>query len=65
MDLAGKVRQYDVVICLGSDERLKLLQGILDGEIISIEIGISPITEDKWVDPKVIKKVLRSIKSAR
>lgn len=65
MDLAGKFRQYDIVICIGSDERLKLLQGILDGELISIEIGISPITEDKWVDPKTIKKVLRSIKSAR
>jgi transcriptional regulator with XRE-family HTH domain len=65
MDLTGRVRQYDVVICIGSDERLKLLEGILDGEVISIEIGVSPITEDKWVDPRILKKVLRSVKSAR
>lgn len=65
MSLAAKFRQYDVVICIGSDQRIKMTEGILDGEVISVVIGESPITEDKWVDPKVIKKILRSIKSAR
>ena len=65
MDLTARMRQYEVVICIGSDERIKLIQGMLDGEVISLEIGISPITEDKWVDPKEIRKILRSIRSAR
>jgi transcriptional regulator len=65
MNLTGKVRKYKVVICIGSDERVKLIEGILDSEVISIEIGTSPITEDKWVDPVEIRKILRSIKSAR
>ncbi|MGR6837150.1 transcriptional regulator [Syntrophomonas erecta] len=65
MDLTSRVRSYEVVICVGSDERLKLLEGILDAQVIFIEIGSSPITEDKWVDPEEIKKILRSIKSAR
>jgi len=30
-----------------------------------VEIGTSPITEDKWVDPQEIRKILRSIKLAR
>ncbi len=64
-DLTARMRQYEVVICIGSDERIKLIRGILDGEVISVEIGISPITEDKWVDPKEIRKILRVIKSAR
>lgn len=65
LDLAGQVRDYEVVICIGSDERIKLMEGILNGQVISIKLGTSPITEDKWVDPAVLKKTLRSIKSAR
>ncbi|MGI6452595.1 MAG: helix-turn-helix domain-containing protein [Syntrophomonadaceae bacterium] len=65
MALTARVRSFDTVICIGSDERIKLLEGILDGQIVSIEIGSSPITEDKWVDPDELKKILRSIKAAR
>ncbi|MDD2620414.1 MAG: transcriptional regulator [Syntrophomonadaceae bacterium] len=65
MDLTARVRSYEVVIGLGSDERLKLIEGVLDGQFIGLEIGASPITEDKWVDPQEIRKILRSIKSAR
>ncbi|MDD3365491.1 MAG: hypothetical protein PHZ03_10955, partial [Syntrophomonas sp.] len=65
MDLVARIRKYEVVICLGSDERVKLIEGMLDAEVISMEIGTSPITEDKWVDPQEILKILRAIKSAR
>lgn len=65
MDLIAEARKYEVIICIGSDERLKILAGVLDGQIISLEIGTSPITEDKWLDPEIIRKVLRSIRSAR
>ncbi len=65
MDLITEARRYDVVICIGSDERIKLMEGVLNGQIISIEIGTSPITEDKWLDPAMIRNVLRSIRTAR
>ena len=65
MDLIADVRKYEVIICIGSDERLKLLAGVLDGQIISLEIGTSPLTEDKWLDPEIIRKVLKAIRSAR
>lgn len=65
MDLIADARRYDVVICIGSDERIKLMEGVLDGQIISVEIGTSPITEDKWLDPAVIREILRSIRTAR
>jgi len=65
MNLTAQIRTYDIVILMGSDERLKLIEGILDGQVISIELGLSPITEDKWVDPAELKKILRSIKTAR
>jgi len=65
MALIARVRNYEVIICMGSDERIKLIEGLLDGQVISIEIGSSPITEDKWVDPQELKKILRSVKAAR
>lgn len=65
MDLIARMHNYEVIIAIGSDQRLKLIENMLDGEVISLEIGTSPITEDKWVDPKEIRKILRSIKSAR
>lgn len=65
MNLTAQFRAYDIVILMGSDERLKLLEGILDSQVVSIELGPSPLTEDKWVDPAQLKKILRSIKTAR
>ena len=65
MDLIADARRFDVVICIGSDERIKLMEGVLDGQIISVEIGTSPITEDKWLDPAVIREILKSIRTAR
>ncbi|NLW92778.1 MAG: transcriptional regulator [Syntrophomonadaceae bacterium] len=65
MNLTAQIRTYDIVILMGSDERLKLIEGILDGQVVSIELGPSPLTEDKWVDPAEVKKILRSIRAAR
>ena len=65
MDMIADARKYEVVICIGSDERTKLLSGVLDGQVICLEIRTSPITEDKWVDPNEIRKILRLIKTAR
>jgi transcriptional regulator with XRE-family HTH domain len=65
MDLIARIRNYEVVICIGSDERIKLIEGTLNGHIISLEIGTSPITEDKWVDPAQLRYILRSMRSAR
>lgn len=65
MDLISQVKKYEVVIIIGSDERIRLIQGVIDGEIMNVEIGKSPITEDKYLEPVVMRKILRSIKSAR
>lgn len=65
MDMVARVRAFDVVILLASDYRLKLLRGLLDNEVLTLEIGESPITEDKWVDPQELLKVIRAAKGAR
>jgi hypothetical protein len=65
MDLIGKMHSFETIIAIGSDNRIKLIQGLLDSEVICVEIGTSPITEDKWVDPDEIRKILAVTKSAR
>lgn len=65
MAIIGQIRNYEVVILIGSDKRLRLLEGMIDSQVISIVIGTSPISEDKWVDPEELQKILRMIKDAR
>lgn len=65
MDMIPRVRAYDVVILLASDYRLNLLKGLLDNEVLTMEIGESPLKEDKWVDPQEFLRVLRAVKGAR
>lgn len=64
-EIITRLRRYQTIIIMGSDQRVKLMEGVLDSEIIPIELGKSPLTEDKWVDIEHLKKVLRAVKSAR
>jgi transcriptional regulator len=62
MGLIYQVRQYDVVIMLGSDQRLRLFKALLDKEVLSIDIGKSPITQDVYVDSENLRNIIRTIK---
>ena len=62
MSIIYRVRQYDVVIMLGSEKRLRLFKALLDNEVVSIEIGKSPITQDVYIEPKNLRNIIRSVK---
>lgn len=62
MDLITKVRSHDVVIIMGSDKRIKIIQALLDKEVVPIEIGKSPLQDDKYVNPRMLRRILRKIK---
>ena len=62
MTLLHKVRQYDVVIMLGSDKRLRLFQALLDKEVVPINIGKSQINQDICVDSDNLRKIIKTIK---
>lgn len=62
MDLITQARSFDAVIFLGSDMRLRLAEAILGEKCISIEIGSSPIQKDKYVDPEMLRDVIRSLR---
>lgn len=62
MGLIYKARQYEIVIMIGSDQRLKLFRALLDNEVVPIVIGKSPITSDIYVDPEDIRKIIKGVK---
>ena len=61
MGIISDLRKYDVVIILGSNMRIKLIGTLLDKEVIGIELGESPIAEDKYVDPQDVRTIIRQI----
>ncbi len=50
---------FDVIVFLGSDKRIEFAEKLFSIQVIGIELGKSPITVDKYIDPGLIEKVLR------
>lgn len=64
LNLISELKEYDGVIFLGSDMRVRMLESVLGRDkVIGVEVGISPIREDKVVAPEDIRKVIQSIKA--
>jgi hypothetical protein len=41
--------------------RIKLVEALLDKEVIGVQIGESPIAEDKYVNPDDIRAIIRQL----
>lgn len=62
MYLIGKAREHDTVILMGSDVRIKLAKALLDEqELIPLVIGTSPIREDKYISPALLRDLLEKV----
>ena len=62
MALIARARECDAVIFIGSDQRLKMVEALVGPHVIGIEIGSSPLHEDKYVEPKAIRDLIRNLK---
>jgi len=62
MQTLSKVRDCDVVILLASDKRVKLVKGLLEGEVMQITLGRSPLSEDQYVVPDQVKELIITAK---
>lgn len=61
-EMIAKLKEYDVVIFLGSDMRISLVEKILDKEVLGISIGKSPIEEDQHVNPVQLRKIFEDLR---
>ncbi len=60
MEIMVKLKEFDLIIFLGSDMRVDLIDKLIEGNVVGIELGESPITEDKYVDPERIEEIIKS-----
>lgn len=58
IEILVELKEYDLTIFIGSDMRLDLVDKLLDGKVIGLKIGESPIRENKRVDPQEIREIL-------
>ncbi len=61
VDLIASLASFDVIIFLGSDRRVKLVEDIFKREVIGISLGPSPIKEAKYVNPELLKSIIENI----
>ncbi len=61
MEIIGTLRSYDMVIIICSNMRIKLIEALLDKDVIGVQIGESPINEDKYVKPESIRAIIRQL----
>ncbi len=58
MERVTQMQAYDVVVVIGSPRWLKLANALLDSEVVFIDLGDSPITEDRKLCLKRFEDVL-------
>ena len=62
MVIFSQLRDFDTVVFLGSDMRIKLVEAMLEpGTVFSWELGKSPMQESIHVDPKKLQNLLDSL----
>lgn len=61
MEIVARVREYDVVIIIGSDYRIKISEALLGREVVGLEIGSSPIKGDREVNLEVLRSLVRQL----
>jgi hypothetical protein len=61
LETMAELRDYDVVVLMASDWRIRTIEKILGTEVIGIRLGHSPIREDKTVDLDALEKVLADV----
>lgn len=62
MEIISKLRDFDVVIMIGSDMRIRLAEALLGDTVVGVQIGESPIKEDVYYEPQDLIKLVSSVK---
>jgi len=63
MEVIVNLADFDLIIFVGSDMRVPLIEKIFSVQVIGIIIGHSPIKESKYVNPEKITEIIKQVKS--
>ena len=62
MGIVTELRDYDTVIMIGSDMRIRLASALFGDKVIGFQIGASPIQGDVWVDPQELVSLIDAVR---
>lgn len=65
LETIAALREYDTLVLIASDWRIRTMERILGTEVIGIPLGHSPLRTDVSVDLAELDRVLESVLSAR
>ena len=65
LETIAALREYDTLVLIASDWRIRTMERILGTEVIGIPLGASPLRSDVTVDLEELDRVLASVLSAR
>jgi len=63
MEIIVSLADFDLIIFMGSDMRVPLVEKIFSVQVIGITIGHSPIKESKYVNPEGIIEIVKQVKN--
>ncbi|HBT46891.1 MAG TPA: transcriptional regulator [Peptococcaceae bacterium] len=61
METVACLREFDAVIIIGSDYRIRLSEALLGREVIGVEIGSSPLREDRTLEVEGLRHLVRQV----
>jgi hypothetical protein len=60
MEIIVNLADFDLIIFMGSDMRVPVVEKIFSVQVIGIVIGHSPIKESKYVSPEKIIEIVKA-----
>jgi transcriptional regulator with XRE-family HTH domain len=62
MEIIVNLADFDLIIFMGSDMRVPVVEKIFSVQVIGIVIGHSPIKESQYVNPEKIIEIVKQVK---
>ena len=63
VEIIVNLADFDLIIFMGSDMRVPIVEKIFSVQVIGIIIGHSPIKESKYVNPEMIIEIVKEVKN--
>lgn len=63
MEIIVNLADFDLIIFMGSDMRVPIVEKIFSVQVVGIIIGHSPIKESKYVNPEKIIEIIKQVKN--
>jgi len=63
VEVIVNLADFDLIIFMGSDMRVPIVEKIFSVQVIGIIIGHSPIKESKYVNPEKIVEIVKEVKN--